>query len=112
MVIGAISLELWNDFEEMERAECILNSEIFGFSGLSVEELNASLLDSVIFEFFYDFLVRSHFELLTHFLNLFHDFFLFFEIFLGPFLAGVAKNKDFDAFLDLLKESGLILKLG
>ncbi len=112
MVIGAISLELWNDFEEMERAECILNSEIFGFSGLSVEELNASLLDSVIFEFFDDFLVWSHFELLTDFLNLFHDFFLFFEIFLGPFLAGVAKNEDFDALLDLLKESGLILKLG
>lgn len=41
----------------MQRTECVLNSEILGFSGLGVEELDASLLDSELFEFFDDFLV-------------------------------------------------------
>ncbi len=102
MVVVAVSPEFWNDPEQVERAECVLNSEVFGFSGFGVEVFNASFLDSEFFEFFDDFLVRSHFELLTHFFDLFHEFFFFFEIILGLFLAEAAKNEDFDALLDLL----------
>ena len=94
----------------MQGTECVLNSEVLGFSGLGVEELDASLLDSQLFKFFNDFLVGIQLELLTHFFDFLHQFLFLFELFSGLFFSGVACEKYFDSLLDLFKERGFILK--
>lgn len=109
LVIVAVTFEFWNDFEEMQRTECVLDSEVLGFSGFSIEEFDASLLDAELFEAFDDFLMWGHFELLTHFFDLFHLFFLFFELLWCFLFSGVAGEEHFDSFFDLFVKGGFVL---